>query len=238
MHQYRIILLVFIFNSQIIYGQSEVPKWAVGADFEIINPIHELRSNGFSTNLGFNLDVFYLKFNREKLSFQPGFRFRAGGSGMNSRNEFIGVPINQDGIRGFANVAIDGKLAGRLIYTDFNIFRPYIEADIGVRFAGANEKIETFGFTEEESLDYSEFINSGFSGTYGFGAGFLFTMLYNIDLNLRANLDFTNHIKHVDLNTPFPFDETRTTNAINQRFSIGIIFYLGMENDESEENID
>ena len=224
--------LVFLFYCNTLFGQSNCEKWAVGADFDIINPTENLQANGFGLNYGLNIDAFYLGFERHKIGFQPGFRIRGGGSGMNSRSEFIGDPINQDGTRGVYNSAFDGKFVGRIVFNYFYIFRPYLEADMGVRFAGANEEIETFGVDEEDSLDYSEFITKGISGSYGFGAGLLIRLTDRLDFTLRSNFDRTTQMKHVDLNTAFPFDLTRTNNAINQRFALGMYIRIGCDPEE------
>lgn len=224
-----IFCIAFLFFINSIFGQNNCDKWAFGVDFDLLNPIENLQSNGFGINFGVNFDVFYLGFERNKIGIHPGFRIRGGSSGMNSRSEFIGDPINQEGTRGVYNSAFDAKIVGRFVLNHFHQIRPYFEADMGVRFAGANEEIETFGIDEEDSLDYSEFITKGISGTYGFGLGLLVRLTDRVDLNLRSNLDVTNHIKHVDLNTIFPFDETSSSNTNNQRFAIGVYIHIGCE---------
>ncbi len=229
-----IILLVFCTQIGYMFGQNNCDKWAFAADFDMLNPVKNLKLNGYNLNYGVNFDLFYLGFERNKIGFHPGVRLRGGATGMNSRSEFIGEPINQDGTRGIYNSAFDGKFVGRIIFNHFYKFRPYLEADMGVRFAGANEQIETFGVDEEDSLDYSEFITKGVSGTYGFGCGILIRLTDRVDLNLRSNFDLTNTIKHVDFNTAFPFEETRTNDSFNQRFAIGFYIHIGCEPEERE----
>ncbi len=214
-----------------LLSQTSCDQWAFGADFDMMNPIKELKTNGYGMNFGVNFDAFYLGFKRKLIGFHPGFRIRGGTTAMNSRDEFIGEPINQDVVRGIYNAAFDAKIIGRFILNNAYRCQPYMEADMGIRLAGGYEDVETseFEVREEDRLDYTEYITKGISGSYGFGAGLLIRLTDRMDLNLRSNFDFTNLIKHVDFNTVFPFAETRTTSSINQRFAIGLFIHVGCE---------
>ena len=223
------IIFVLVTQFGCLFGQSNCDKWAFGADFDVLNPIKNLRNNGFGINYGVNFDAFYLGFDKNEFGFRPGLRIRGGVTESNSRDEFFEDPINQIGVRGIYNSDFDFKLLGRIVWNRFYRFQPYVEADMGIRLTGGNEQIQTIAEDEADALDYSENITKGISGSYGFGTGFLFRLTDRLDLNLRTNFDLTNLIKHVDFNTDFPFEVTQTTNAVNQRFAIGMHVHIGCE---------
>ena len=216
------VLLSFSFSC--IHAQSFFDKFSTGVNFEIKSPEGELRQNGLTDFYGISLELFYVGCTDKKFRFTPGYRF-LGGITKQLAGERISLaePLGAEATEKIFNAYFGFELVGRFMYDNGNRIRPYVELHAGPRFTSGYELLDLTQPVNGYS-NSSEVFFTDSSLAAGISLGLLVQLNEDIDLNLKAGIEYTGTTSHSDLSqsAAYSLERLETANAFNQNFSIGI----------------